>query len=270
MSLVQPIASAESHQAIVERDAAIAELERATAGVSVCITYHEEPLETLERAWWSVAAQTRKPLEIIVVDDGSSEPLVGRWEPATESYPTRVVSVTNRGLPAARNCGLMLAKGIGFLPLDADDWLAPEYIEKTLPLLLDGADVVLTGLQEHGPQRQGCYQPGYDRPFHLVTWEMLVDEYNRFFYCSLFRASTLREVGGYHPAMAGWPGVHGGYEDWDLWIDLLRRKVNLAAVNDPLFHYSTANPDSMVHKAEQNRQTLVSEIRRHHRLPQKT
>lgn len=264
MSLAQPIASAASHEAIVDRDAAIALLERAIAGATVCITYHGEERETLERAYWSAVAQTVKPVEIIIIDDGSPEPLADRWEPASDSIPARVVRVTNRGLPAARNAAIMLTRTVAFLPLDADDWLAAEYIEKTLPLLLDGADVVLTGLQEHGPTRSGTYMPGYDRPWHLVSLEQMW-QMNRFYYCSLFRTQTLREVGGYNPLMAGAWNQNGGYEDWDLTLDLMSRGVKYAAVEEVLFHYDTSRSDSMVHRAEANRPALEAEMRRHHR-----
>ena len=168
---------------------------------TVVITYHNEPRDILDRALVSVLFQPTEPYEIIVIDDGSDEPL-DLYIPKGSNL--RIVRVTNRGLPAARNTGIMLCKTEAILFLDADDWLAPDYLEKTLPLLKD-ADVVLTGLQEHGPTRNGTYMPGYDRPHTEVTWELLLNDYNRFFYCSLFRTQVLREVGGYHPAMAGWP-----------------------------------------------------------------
>jgi cellulose synthase/poly-beta-1,6-N-acetylglucosamine synthase-like glycosyltransferase len=262
MSIAQTLTSASERQAIQERDDALAWLEHGRPGVTVCITYHDEELELLERAWWSVAAQTVKPTEIIVVDDGSEKPLKGRWQPATDSHPTRVVGVTNRGLPAARNVGLMLATCEGFLPLDCDDRLAPSYIEKTLPLLLNGADVVLTGLQEHGPTRNGTYMPGYDRPWHLCSLELMW-LMNRYYYASLFRTQTLREVGGYNPLMAGAFNQNGGLEDWDLTLDLMSRGAKYAACDEVLFHYSTENPQSMAHTM--NRPELEAEMKRHHR-----
>jgi glycosyltransferase involved in cell wall biosynthesis len=265
VSLAQPFASHASHAAIVERDAAIAALDRARRGVTVCITVHNEEPETVERAFWSVQAQSVKPLEIIVVDDGSLIPPRG-WDEMELTVPSRVVSITNRGLPAARNTALMLANGGGFLPLDADDWIATDYVEKTLPLLQEGADVVLTGLQEHGPTRNGTYMPGYDRPWSLVSLEQEI-QMNRFYYCSLFRTQTLREVGGYNPLMAGAWNQGGGYEDHDLWIDLMTRKARFAAVEEVLFHYSTETTDSMAHRAARNRDALLAEMRRHHRLP---
>lgn len=263
MSSIQPVASAAQYNALVERDAALAELERARAGVTVCVTYHDEPQDVLWRALDSALKQTVKPYEIIIVDDGSeARPLNVVWQNPNE-LQIRCVSVTNRGLPAARNVGLMLAKTEAFLPLDADDWLDPAYIEKTLPLLAD-ADVVLTGLQEHGPTRNGTYLPGYDRPYDQVTLEMLW-QMNRFYYCSLFRTETLREIGGYNPLMAGPWNEGGGYEDFDVFIDLMTREARFACCPEILFNYSTASTDSMVHRAARNQDALHAEMRRHHR-----
>jgi glycosyltransferase involved in cell wall biosynthesis len=233
--------------------------------VTVCITTHNDA-HVLQRAFVSALDQTLPPGEIIVIDDGSDKEVVIPSEP--DNYPhiaARVVRVTNRGLPAARNTGLMLAKGRWFLPLDADDWLEETYLEKTVA---EGermkADVVLTGLQEHGPTRNGTYMPGYDRPWHLVTLEDEI-QMNRFYYASLFRTDALREVGGYNPLMAGAWNQSGGYEDWDLTIDLMTRGARYAAVTEVLFHYTT-KPESMVTRAEANRDALVAEIKRHHRL----
>lgn len=220
-------------------------------GVTVCVTYHNEELWMLQRAVDSATNQTVSPLEVLVIDDGSQTEVSLRQ--------ARVVRVTNRGLPAARNVGLMLAKGDAFLPLDADDWIEPTYIEKTLPLL---EDVVLVGLQEHGPTRTGTYMPGYDRPHAQVTLDVMW-QYNRFFYCALMRTQLLREIGGYNPRMAGGWGVNGGYEDWDMWIDLMNRGARFSAVNEVLLNYTT-KAESMLIAAERNREVLVAEMRRHH------
>lgn len=255
MSIGQILSSSEQYKQILERDEALAVARGYSEGVTVVIPCYNQA-EFLQEALQSVYDQTLPACEILVIDDGSHEPIL-----LPDSPRVRIIRTTNRGLPSARNTGLMLARCGAFLPLDADDRLAPDYIEKTLPLL-DDADVVFTGLQEHGPTRNGTYMAGYDRPYQQVTEETLW-EYNRFFYCSLFRTQLLREVGGYHPRMSGWPGVHGGYEDWDLWIDLMRRGARFAAVDEVLFHYTT-RPNSMLAQAESNRQALVEEMRRHH------
>jgi|SRR6266568_1680793 len=228
--------------------------------VTVCIPCYNQA-EDLHRAMMSALKQTVSPLEVLIIDDGSDIAIQVLDEP--DQYPdveVRVIRVTNRGLPAARNTGLMNARGDAFLPLDADDWIDECYIEKTLPLLQAGADVVLTGLQEHGPTRNGCYQPGYDRPWQEVTAELMLSDYNRFFYCSLLRTSLLRTVGGYNARMSE------GLEDFDLSTDLLIRGAKFAAVEEPLFHYTT-NPEGMLMRIHRDggHQRMVEEMRRHHR-----
>ncbi len=269
MTIMQPIASPEMLAVIRERDAALAELEQLRAklgrsteeGVTVCVPVYQD-YTYLEQTLASIAAQTVQPLDILVINDGSGPAQTEMIKGLAVKYGAVHYRVTNRGLPNARNTALMLARGHAFLPLDADDWLEPTYIEKTLPLLVD-ADVVLTGLQEHGPDRNSAYMPGYDRHYSQVTVDLLVHGYNRFFYASLFRVGLLREIGGYHGKMAGGWGVAGGYEDWDVWIDLLKRGVRLAAVQEPLLNYRT-RVDSMLAAAERNRAILVEEILRHH------
>ena len=235
-------------------------------GVTIAISYHNEDEETLSRAYVSAFAQSVRPREIIIVDDGSDTPEipdhVATMFPNAELPLTRVVHITNRGLPAARNTALMLCNTEGWIPLDADDWLAPEFIEKTWPLLRDGADVVLTGLQEHGPTRRGTYFPGYNKPFDQVTVDDLWKT-NLFYYCSLFRTETLRSIGGYNPLMAGPWNQRGGHEDHDVWIDLMTRGARFACCMDVLFNYSTANENSMVHNVDY--EALMAEMKRHHR-----
>ena len=220
--------------------------------ITVCIPcYNQHHL--LPRALDSVYKQTKQPKQILVIDDGSATPVI------VDDPRVKVIRVTNRGLPAARNVALMNTTTTAFLPLDADDWLHPDYLAKTWPLLTR-ADVVLTGIQEVGPIRNGSYKPGFNMDFADVTAEIILDTFNRFYYCSLFRTSTLKAVGGYNPKM------NEGLEDADLWVDLLRRGAKFRAVPDPLFYYSTENPDGMLNTIQRNGgyQRMVEEMRRHH------
>ncbi len=257
MTLGQVITSANEHALIIERDEALAKLDRARIGVTVIVPCYEQQ-STLNRAVESALDQTVKPVEVIVIDDGSPKPITCTLKPPPETR-LRVVRITNRGLPSARNTGLMLCRTVGYLPLDADDWLEPTYIEKTLPLLLNGADVVLTGLQEHGPTRNKQYKPGFDRHFRDVSGDLIIDHYNRFFYAALLRATTIRKVGGYNSRMSE------GLEDADLWVTLLDIGATFAAIDDPLLNYSTANPDGMLKTIHQNGgyERMVTEMKRH-------
>jgi glycosyltransferase involved in cell wall biosynthesis len=256
--VLQPLESAEMRAVIAERDAALEALTNGVKGqVSVVIPCYQQS-HYLGDALASVAAQTVPPLETIVVDDGSDSTHAQCIRDRCDQYGARYVRVTNRGLPNARNTGLMLARGEWFLPLDADDALDPTYIEKTLAEAeTSGADVVLTGIQEVGPYRKEKYLAGFDRPWQDVTVDLLLFDFNRFFYCSLFRTKTMREIGGYNGRLVE------GFEDYSTWIDLLKRGVSMSAVPEYLFLYTT-RADSMLASAMAQRESIMAEIRRHH------
>lgn len=230
--------------------AVIKERDEGLEGASIVIPCYNQRT-FLSTALESAFAQTIPAVEVIVVDDGSEEDILS----VAAEFPVRYLRVSNRGLPSARNSGLMNARGRAFLPLDADDWIEPTYLEKTLPLL-GTHDVVCVGLQEFG-ERHGRYMPGCELGMKKLTLEAERAS-NRLFYCSLMRTSLLREVGGYNAKMTE------GYEDWDLWVDLMQRGARFTEVREVLFHYNT-RADSMLANVEKyHREAMLAEMRRHH------
>ncbi|MCD6415244.1 MAG: glycosyltransferase family 2 protein, partial [Planctomycetes bacterium] len=82
----------------------------------------------------SVLAQSYRPLELVVVDDGSTDDTVARLEKwaaraaREDRFEFRYVSQDNRGAPAARNVGLHMSRGDLVVFIDADDLMAPDRI----------------------------------------------------------------------------------------------------------------------------------------------
>jgi len=83
----------------------------------------------------SVLASDFTELEIIVVDDGSTEPETRRILDMLEYPKTRLIRRANGGLAAARNSGIAEAQGRYILPLDADDRIGPEYLGQAVAAL---------------------------------------------------------------------------------------------------------------------------------------
>jgi len=78
----------------------------------------------------SALAQTYKDIEVIVVDDGSTDDTKQVLEPYIRGNKIKYIHQANRGLSGARNTGIKAAKGEYIALLDADDIFLPEKIEK--------------------------------------------------------------------------------------------------------------------------------------------
>ncbi len=100
--------------------------------------------ETLD----SVLAQTVLPLEVIVVDDGSTDDSAA----IAESYgpPVRVIRQKNQGESVARNRGIDEAKGEWVAFLDADDLWRPTKLEKQIALIAEDVVCVHTAYYDFG------------------------------------------------------------------------------------------------------------------------
>ncbi len=122
--------------------------------VSVVIPVFNEEDVAL-RALESVLTQSHAKLDVIVIDDGSSEPL-DRLKAACAADPrARLVRQENAGAGAARNRGLSLAKGEYVAFLDSDDLFLPEKIERQLDAMQRaGALISHTSYYVTYPQRR--------------------------------------------------------------------------------------------------------------------
>src|SRR5262245_8364302 len=89
----------------------------------------------IDEALASVAAQTFQDVEVVVVDDGSTDPATVEKLSRLQAANLRVLRTANRGLPAARNHAAAHASGEIFCALDADDRLAPRWFERAVAQL---------------------------------------------------------------------------------------------------------------------------------------
>ena len=102
----------------------------------------------------SALDQTWSPVEVIVIDDGSTDKSLE----VIKSFGSKIIWETgpNRGANHARNRGLELAKGEYFQFLDADDYLLPGKIERQMKVFpASGADVIYEDWQRMQEQPDG-------------------------------------------------------------------------------------------------------------------
>lgn len=91
-----------------------------------------------------ILMQTFKDLEIIVVNDGSTD----ETEAIVSQYPVKIINQKNKGVSAARNAGIAVANGRYIHFMDDDDLLNLSYYEKMYAIAIQtDADIVCSGLK---------------------------------------------------------------------------------------------------------------------------
>lgn len=110
--------------------------------VSVLIpAYNAE--KTIHRCLDSVLAQTYCDIEVIIVNDGSTDSTLAELQVyAKKDERVKVIEQLNCGVAAARNTALDNASGDYILYVDADDWIEPDAVERLLNRISEDTDIV--------------------------------------------------------------------------------------------------------------------------------
>jgi glycosyltransferase involved in cell wall biosynthesis len=207
----------------------------------------------LPRCLKSVFAQTLKPVEVIVVDDGSTDntaALAGK-------LGATVITVPNGGSAAARNAGIEKAKSEWIALLDADDLWAPEKLERQAARIQSDTVLVYTGIR--------IFDDKGVRSEQLAVDVSIAKKMMR--YRNLIAPSTVlakREMlmldGGFREDLRA-------CEDWEMWVRLLRLG-QFEAVIEPLTDYYvypsslSASPERMLLALDQMIDTtLLADLR---------
>ncbi len=219
---------------------------------------------TLAATLKSLAAQSMKDWEAIVVDDGSQDGTRAIAEQAATGDPRiRVLARPQGGASAARNTALAEAQGRWVLFLDADDRLAPDHLECLLAAAAEQPDAAVLH----------C---GWRRVAHGTTWRnafpaaplddaMLATARACPFaiHAALTRRDAITAAGGFDPTLRI-------SEDWDLWQRIARMGGRFVPVEGHLADVHV-QPGSLSSNSARHLADGLSVIRRGHaadpRLP---
>jgi glycosyltransferase involved in cell wall biosynthesis len=201
----------------------------------------------------SVLRQTLPDLEVIVVDDGSSDETVNEIDAIADSRVNLIVNSSNAGPAEARNVGARLAKSSWLAFHDSDDLWLPWKLERQLDRLhaTTGSAVdepvgaycgllVVADLDDDRGSSERRHAPVYipDPSLTLVEGRILPSLLRTSVISTqtlVVRRAVFSELGGFDPAA-------NGLEDWDFAIRLAARGP-IAFVDEPLV-YQRMSPNS--------------------------
>ena len=183
--------------------------------------------EYLHDAVASVLSQSFTDFEILIVDDGSTDPETRRMLDGYQRPGTSIFRTRNQGVAAARNYLIARATGKYLCALDADDKLHSEYLAKTTAVLERDPAVafVSTHLQMFGDEDRQWPDEANCNLATLLSEDTVITP-------ALVRREAVQDIGGYDQSMP-----HQGDEDWDLWISLVEAGYVGCILDEVLFFY---------------------------------
>lgn len=208
--------------------------------------------EYIDEAVESVLDQTYRDVEIIIVNDGSTDELTNRLLSGYSKPRTTVLVIPHQGLTAARNAGIIRSHGEYILPLDADDKIGRRYAEEAVKILDDDKNVGIVYCEaEMFGEKTGRWNL---REYSLQ--QELIE--NQIFCSAFFRKEEWEKIGGYNSNMVY------GYEDWDLWLSLIEMGRSVCKLPEVHFFYRIRK-DSMIQKIDdEKRKFLLRQIYLNH------
>ena len=206
-----------------------------------CYNAGDQLVEAVE----SALAQTYTDVEIVIVDDGSTDART-REILHSQAWPrTRVIFQDNAGPAAARNRAIEAAEGQLILPLDADDRIAPTYVEKAVAAMEGQPDV---GIVYCKAMKFGAEDGPWGLPVYTLR-ELVID--NVIFVTSLFRKADWHAVGGFSEKL------RHGVEDYEFWVKIVSLGRQVVQLDEYLFFYRI-QPTSRTKGFERDRSVVVS------------
>lgn len=193
------------------------------ARLAVIVPCHDDGVLVAEAVR---SIREEEPLEVVVVDDASSDEETQETLEQLEHEGVRVLRhEENRGVGYARMTGLAATSAPFVFPLDADDHALPGVVARMADELETNpeaaacvGDIVEFGeydLKRLTPARLDPYRVAYTNEYPITA---------------LYRRSALVAAGAWEQ-----PGVRQGYEDWNLWMSLAERGEQIVHLGGPAY-----------------------------------
>lgn len=216
--------------------------------ISVIVpVYNVEPC--LNRCVDSIINQSYKNLEIILIDDGSTDSSSQLCDDYLQ-IDNRVIVIhqKNRGLSSARNVGIKKANGKYISFVDSDDYLDVNFIEKLYATIVaKDADIVVCDIHSFDSQTLQIFPHTRDLEESFVDINHIFETMMRIEYPWLYTMTCnklySRKIFNETYFLEGF--IH---EDEIIFLDIVKQLPKIYQIKNPLFYYCKGREDSIVNK----------------------
>ena len=220
--------------------------------VSVVIPCYNDG-QYLDDSVGSVLNQSFRDLEILIVNDGSTDKSTLQKLDSFNHPQIKVLHKENGHLSSARNHGIRNASGEIIVTLDADDMFERKFIKKGVELLQksDQYGAVTCYLKSFGLRKFKWKPMGGDLINFLYRQESCAS--------AMFWKKCWEQIGGYDENMKT------GYEDWEFWLRLTSAGWKVAVLEEYLLNYRITDKSMLLTQSEPNRDKIISYILEKHK-----
>jgi glycosyltransferase involved in cell wall biosynthesis len=194
--------------------------------VSIVIACYNDPF--VEDAVKSALKQTYKNKEVILINDGSTDTSTLKILDALKPKVQVFRQQENSGQSNARNNGIKRAKGKYILNLDSDDFFEPEFVGMAVEHMEDSEDIKIVTCKARRFSKKGEIDIFTPRGGKLDQFLF----HNSALGSSMFRKKDWEHCGGYEENL---PIL--GFEDWELFLNMLKGGGIAYVIPKVLFHY---------------------------------
>ncbi|MBS1622441.1 MAG: glycosyltransferase [Bacteroidetes bacterium] len=206
----------------------------------------------LQLAVDSLRKQTYSNYEVIIVDDGSTDPSTLEYLQQLSGWAT-VIHQANAGPCVARHNGIMRSTGQYLFFLDSDNMVRDTYISKGVAAMEQDStigvvysDFKYCGAADH-VRRNGSFD---------IQKLVIINPID---ICSVVRRSAYDDVGGFDMYLS-----RLGLEDWEIWFTFYERGWKFHYLPEPLFDYRVHEISRTQTVANKNLDVIVPYIHRKH------
>ena len=221
--------------------------------ISVIIPcYNQEKYIT--EAIEAVLTQSFDDYEIIIVNDGSVDNSLKIIKEYASKYPNKIryIDQKNQGVIASRNNAIAKAKGEYIFPLDGDDKIASNCLEKLHNAMINyKGDVIYCDVEYFG-NKTGRMENLAPTKFNMCLC-------NRVCVSALYRKKDWQRYGGYDEIMKQ------GLEDWEFWLNFVEDNKSFYKVDEPLLFYRILDSSRNSSISKSLEKELYKKVRKKHK-----